>query len=116
MRRIGAKGEGKFERISWDEALDTIAAAFDNAAKTIGAESVWPYHSGGTLGIVQRFGMERLSRLFGYSGMKGTICVTPGVSGWQAGVGAQEARTRSRSKPPTSLSSGAAIRFTRTST
>ena len=89
MRRIGAKGEGKFERISWDEALDTIAAAFDNAAKTIGAESVWPYHSGGTLGIVQRFGMERLSRLLGYSGMKGTICVTPGVSGWQAGVGAQ---------------------------
>ena len=89
MRRIGAKGEGKFERISWDEALDTTAAAFDNAAKTIGAESVWPYHSGGTLGIVQRFGMERLSRLLGYSGMKGTICVTPGVSGWQAGVGAQ---------------------------
>ena len=89
MRRIGAKGEGKFERISWDEALDTIAAAFDNAAKTLGAESVWPYHSGGTLGIVQRFGMERLSRLLGYSGMKGTICVTPGVSGWQAGVGAQ---------------------------
>ncbi len=89
MRRIGAKGEGKFERISWDEALDTIAAAFDNAAKTFGAESVWPYHSGGTLGIVQRFGMERLSRLLGYSGMKGTICVTPGVSGWQAGVGAQ---------------------------
>ena len=40
MRRIGAKGEGKFERISWDEALDTIAAAFDNAAKTLGAESV----------------------------------------------------------------------------
>ncbi|MDP7392222.1 MAG: molybdopterin oxidoreductase family protein [Alphaproteobacteria bacterium] len=89
MRRIGAKGKGKFERISWDEALDTIAAAFNNAANTLGAESVWPYHSGGTLGIVQRFGMERLSRLFGYSGMKGTICVTPGVSGWQAGVGAQ---------------------------
>jgi len=89
MRRVGAKGEGKFERISWDDALDTIVAAFEAATETHGPESVWPYHSGGTLGIVQRFGMERLSRLLGYSGMKGTICVTPGVSGWQAGVGAQ---------------------------
>ena len=89
MRRVGAKGEGKFERISWDEALDTVAAAFRDATETHGPESVWPYHSGGTLGIVQRFGMERLSRTLGYSGMKGTICVTPAVSGWQAGVGVQ---------------------------
>ena len=89
MRRVGAKGEGKFERIGWDEALDTVAAAFRDATETLGPESVWPYHSGGTLGIVQRFGMERLSRTLGYSGMKGTICVTPAVSGWQAGVGAQ---------------------------
>lgn len=89
MRRVGAKGEGKFERIGWDEALDTVAAAFRDATETHGPESVWPYHSGGTLGIVQRFGMERLSRTLGYSGMKGTICVTPAVSGWQAGVGAQ---------------------------
>lgn len=89
MRRVGAKGEGKFERIGWDEALDTVAAAFRDATAAHGPESVWPYHSGGTLGIVQRFGMERLSRTLGYSGMKGTICVTPAVSGWQAGVGAQ---------------------------
>ena len=89
MRRIGAKGEGKFKRISWDEALDAIASAFEFASKTHGPESVWPYHSGGTLGIIQRYGIERLSRLLGYSGMKGTICVTPGVSGWQAGVGEQ---------------------------
>jgi anaerobic selenocysteine-containing dehydrogenase len=87
MRRVGAKGEGKFERIGWDEALDTVATAFREATETHGPESVWPYHSGGTLGIVQRFGMDRLSRTLGYSGMKGTICVTPAISGWQAGVG-----------------------------
>jgi anaerobic selenocysteine-containing dehydrogenase len=89
MRRIGAKGEGTFERIGWDEALDTVAAAFQTATEKHGPESVWPYHSGGTLGVVQRHGIERLSRLLGYSGMIGTICVTPAMSGWAAGVGGQ---------------------------
>lgn len=89
MKRVGAKGEGKFERIAWDEALDTVAAAFKAATDKHGPESVWPYHSGGTLGIVQRYGIERLSRLLGYSGMTGTICVTPAMSGWAAGVGGQ---------------------------
>ena len=89
MKRVGAKGEGKFERIGWDEALDTVAEAFRAAEAEYGPEAVWPYHSGGTLGVVQRYGIERLSRLFGYSGMIGTICVTPAMSGWAAGVGGQ---------------------------
>jgi len=89
MKRVGAKGEGKFERIGWDEALDTVAEAFKAAEAEYGPEAVWPYHSGGTLGVVQRYGIERLSRLFGYSGMIGTICVTPAMSGWAAGVGGQ---------------------------
>ena len=42
MRRVGAKGEGRFERISWDEALDTIANAFRASSETHGPESVWP--------------------------------------------------------------------------
>ena len=89
MRRVGPKGEGRFERTDWDEALDTVAEAFRAATERHGPESVWPYHSGGTLGIMQRYGIERLSRTLGYSGMTGTICVTPAVSGWQAGVGGQ---------------------------
>jgi len=89
LRRIGAKGEGRFEPIGWDEALDTVAEAFKAAAARHGPETIWPYHSGGTLGVVQRYGLDRLSRVLGYSGMIGTICVTPAVSGWQAGIGAQ---------------------------
>ncbi|NKB56408.1 MAG: molybdopterin-dependent oxidoreductase [Alphaproteobacteria bacterium] len=89
MRRVSSKGEGKFEQISWDEALDTIADAFKVASDKHGPEAVWPYHSGGTLGVVQRYGMDRLSRTMGYSGMIGTICVTPAMSGWAAGVGGQ---------------------------
>ena len=43
MRRLGPKGAGQFERISWDEALDLTAAAFLKAETDHGAESVWPY-------------------------------------------------------------------------
>src|SRR5262249_25768284 len=43
MKRVGAKGEGKFERISWDEALDTIASRFQQIAAEFGPEAILPY-------------------------------------------------------------------------
>src|SRR4029077_9096151 len=45
------------------------------------------YHSGGTMGVVQRWGLDRLRHAFGYSRQKTTICMTPAESGWRAGVG-----------------------------
>ena len=87
LQRIGEKGKGEFRPISWDAALDEIAEAFTKATRTHGAQSVWPYHSGGTMGIVQRWGLDRLRHAFGYSRQKTTICVTPAESGWRAGVG-----------------------------
>jgi anaerobic selenocysteine-containing dehydrogenase len=87
MQRIGEKGKGEFRPIAWDDALDEIAEAFTSETRVHGAESVWPYHSGGTMGIVQRWGLDRLRHAFGYSRQKTTICVTPAESGWRAGVG-----------------------------
>ena len=87
LQRVGEKGKGEFRPISWDDALDEIAGAFTRAASRHGAESVWPYHSGGTMGVVQRWGLDRLRHAFGYSRQKTTICVTPAESGWRAGVG-----------------------------
>src|ERR1700726_1448798 len=43
QKRIGAKGEGKFERISWDEALDTISEKLGAIAHEFGTESILPY-------------------------------------------------------------------------
>ena len=43
LRRVGAKGEGRFERVSWDEALDQVASAFIDKAARHGSETVWPY-------------------------------------------------------------------------
>jgi anaerobic selenocysteine-containing dehydrogenase len=54
LRRVGAKGEGRFEEISWDEALDLVAQKFLAAEAEHGPQSVWPYHYAGTMGQVQR--------------------------------------------------------------
>jgi anaerobic selenocysteine-containing dehydrogenase len=89
MRRIGAKGEGigAFERIAWDQALDETAAALQKAAARHGLETVWPYFYAGTMGLVQRDGIERLRHAMGYSRMLSTICVSLSDAGWFAGVG-----------------------------
>lgn len=43
MKRVGKRGEGKFERISWDEALDTIAAKLTDSKEQYGAKSTMIY-------------------------------------------------------------------------
>ena len=87
LRRTGTKGEGAFAQISWDEAFDEITARFKGAAERHGTETVWPYHSGGNMGIVQRWGLDRLRHAMRYSRQQTTICVTPAESGWKAGIG-----------------------------
>ena len=52
QRRVGAKGEGRFERIGWDEALDTIAARLRAVADEFGSEAILPYSYAGTMGLL----------------------------------------------------------------
>jgi anaerobic selenocysteine-containing dehydrogenase len=52
MRRVGAKGEGRFQRISWDEALDEIASRFTTVVEEFGPEAVMPCSYLGTEGIL----------------------------------------------------------------
>ncbi|WP_047308065.1 molybdopterin-containing oxidoreductase family protein [Rhodopseudomonas palustris] len=87
MRRIGPKGSGQFARVSWDEALDEIAARFDAAEAAFGAESVWPYYYAGTMGLVMRDGINRLANVKKYSRFYSTICANIAWSGYAAGVG-----------------------------
>jgi anaerobic selenocysteine-containing dehydrogenase len=80
MRRIGAKGEGRFERVTWDEALDEIATRFREIADSPeGPEGILPYSYGGTMGIVNGGSMDR--RFFhrlGASKLARTICSAAG--------------------------------------
>ncbi|MDQ0510176.1 molybdopterin-containing oxidoreductase family protein [Ancylobacter amanitiformis] len=87
LRRIGPKGEGAFAPISWDEALDEIAERFKAAESRHGAESVWPYYYAGTMGLVMRDGINRLTHAKGYSRFFSSICVNPAWGGFMAGTG-----------------------------
>ncbi|MEM7224030.1 MAG: molybdopterin-dependent oxidoreductase [Pseudomonadota bacterium] len=87
LRRVGEKGSNEFQEITWDQALDEVAEAFLKAEQRHGAETVWPYFFAGTMGHVQRDGIERLRHVKGYSRQISTICTTLPESGWFAGVG-----------------------------
>lgn len=50
MKRVGKRGEGKFERISWQEALDTIAGNLQRVVKDYGNEAVYINYSSGIVG------------------------------------------------------------------
>src|SRR5580704_13434256 len=52
QKRIGTKGEGKFQRISWDEALDTIAGRLSATIAEYGSEAILPYSYAGTMGLL----------------------------------------------------------------
>jgi anaerobic selenocysteine-containing dehydrogenase len=87
LRRTGPKGSGQFERISWDEALDLVAARFEEAEAAHGAEAVWPYYYAGTMGLVMRDGINRLRHAKRYSGQFSTICTNMAWTGYIAGTG-----------------------------
>jgi len=87
MKRAGEKGKGIFERISWDEALDTIAAKFKEIAAD-DPRAILPYSYAGTMGFVQSQSIDR--RFFhriGASLLARTICADAGAAGYRATIG-----------------------------
>jgi anaerobic selenocysteine-containing dehydrogenase len=88
QRRVGPKGEGRFERISWDEALDLIAERLHAVVDAYGAEAILPYSYAGTMGITSFGSMDR--RLFnrlGASQLARTVCSAAGNAGYDYTVG-----------------------------
>ena len=75
LRRVGAKGEGRFAQVSWDEALAEIASRLGAIAASDGPEAILPYSYAGTMGFLNGSGMDR--RFFhrlGASRLDRTIC------------------------------------------
>lgn len=88
LRRIGNKGEGKFERISWDDALDTIATRL-SAIAAVAPEAIVPYSYCGTMGLVQGESMSaRFFHQLGASHLERTICAAAGAAAYRYTIGA----------------------------
>ena len=89
QRRVGAKGEGRFERITWEAALDEIAARLGRISAEHGPQAILPYSYAGTMGLLHYGSMDR--RFFhrlGASLLDRTICATAGATGYRYTVGA----------------------------
>lgn len=102
QRRIGPKGAGEFERITWNQALDEIAARWRAIIESDGPEAILPYSYAGTMGVVNMHACEgRLWYRMGASQLQRTICSTAGEAGqtytmgWSGGMD-PEAFARSR--------------------
>lgn len=87
LQRNGSKGDGSFRPVSWEAALDEVSEAFLKAELRFGAETVWPYYFAGTMGLLQRDGINRLRNAKGYSLFHTTICVNMAWLGFEAGTG-----------------------------
>jgi anaerobic selenocysteine-containing dehydrogenase len=88
QRRVGAKGEGKFERISWDHALDEIARRLSKLASEFGPETLLPYSYAGTMGLLNGSGMDRrFFHRFGASRLDRTVCSAAGGAALAASQG-----------------------------
>jgi anaerobic selenocysteine-containing dehydrogenase len=89
MRRIGRKGEGRFEKISWEEAIATVA----NRLKPLAAdapEQILPYSYAGTMGLVQGESMSmRFFHKIGASLLDRTICSSAGSAGHEITIGSR---------------------------
>jgi anaerobic selenocysteine-containing dehydrogenase len=88
QKRVGKKGEGRFERIGWDEALHTITTKLRAVSDEFGPEAILPYSYAGTMGLLNGSGMDR--RFFhrlGASRLDRTICSAAGGAGLAATLG-----------------------------
>lgn len=84
LRRTGPKGEGRFEQISWDEALNEIAECLIEVIEQYGGQAIWPYQGTGNLGYLQGLQGRAGSRLWntlGASHHDMTICSIAGLVG-----------------------------------
>ncbi|MFN3265202.1 MAG: molybdopterin-dependent oxidoreductase [Deinococcales bacterium] len=82
QKRVGKKGQGRWQQLTWNEALDEIAARVQTIIAEHGAESILRYNYGGTMGLHQGAHAHALFRALGAIELEETICATTGSAAW----------------------------------
>lgn len=105
LRRTGPKGAGRFARISWDEALDEMAARLSAIVAEYGGEALWPYYGTGSMGYLQGLGGRAFGRFWNVLGASRHdpygICSKAGAVGQSyvvGGMGGIDPETLTESK------------------
>ncbi len=78
MRRVGEKGSGEFEKITWNDALKEVALKVKETSEGHGPESILQFDYAGTMGLVQRYFPSRFFNAIGASRVSHTICSRAG--------------------------------------
>ena len=102
LKRTGPKGSGQFAKISWDAALDEIAASMRAAVDSDGPEAILPYYYAGHMGMIHRHAGHAFFHRLGASRMIPTICGPAASAGFEASLG---------SGPSTAISASADADF-----
>lgn len=87
LKRVGSKGAGRFERITWDQALDEIVHQYRQIISDSGAETILPYSYAGTMGVVQFHAGHPFFHKLGASKLLRTICSAAAEAGFAASMG-----------------------------
>jgi anaerobic selenocysteine-containing dehydrogenase len=76
--RTGAKGRGRFSRVTWDEALALVAGRMLDIREQWGGEAILPFSYGGSNGLLTQDTLDAvLFRRFGTSRLARTVCAAP---------------------------------------
>ena len=87
LKRTGPKGSGRFEPISWDEALDRIVDRIKTVSVDHGPEAILPYVYAGHMGVIHRSAGDAFFHKLGASRLLGTICGPAATAGYTATLG-----------------------------
>ncbi len=85
--RTGEKGNARFERIPWDEALELLASRLTEIKEEHGGESLLPYSYAGNMGAVARWAGYPFFHRYGASRLMQTICSSAANEAWDAHCG-----------------------------
>ena len=88
LRRVGAKGDGRFAPIAWSEALDEIVGRWQRILREDGPLAVLGYSYSSHQGQLNRWMLMAMFHALGTTRLlPGTVCDTTSGAGWEAAVG-----------------------------